>query len=142
MTLKSQCYFDILGSVSPARLATTHATPHPGTPDSSRRWMSATNPFLLIDTVNTLKRTREYGVPVNQLSLIYLVKEHWFAKNQKPSPASIPLDTSRGRVIASDFSLLKHLNVGSKLSFSPRRGVGEPRYDAVITRQFGGSGWI
>jgi hypothetical protein len=88
VTLKSQCYFDILGYLSgpsceDTLLAILELRIH------RRRWKSATNPFVLIGTVNTVPRSLErlrYGVPVNQLSLIYLVKEHWFAKNQKRVP--------------------------------------------------------
>ena len=40
-------------------------------------------------------------MPINQLSLIYLVKEHWLAKNQK----TIPI-----QAFPSDFSLLQQLH--------------------------------
>jgi hypothetical protein len=41
------------------------------------------NPSLLISTLHTPGKTPKVRVPVNQLSLIYLVKELWFAKNQE-----------------------------------------------------------
>ena len=77
VTLKSQCYFDFLGSFQKPKLPT----------QSKELWilphaleLVRQNPILLIGTG---QHSEEYGVPVNQLSLIYLVKEHWFAKNQK-----------------------------------------------------------
>ncbi len=73
-----------------------------------------------------------YGVPINQLSLIYLVKEHWFAKNQKTIPRRYSLLTSRycnftsidtrndgGAMRDRTADLLRARQALSQLSYSP-----------------------
>ena len=71
MTLKSQCYFDFLGCLSGNNplLAILELRIH------RTRWSVQQTRFD--DRHNQHHQENPgYGVPVNQLSLIYLVKEH------------------------------------------------------------------
>ena len=80
MTLKSQCYFDILGCSFERLSALLN---HPGTPGPSLA-LEVSNEPVFDD--RHAQHSEEYGVPVNQLSLIYLVKEQPVVKTRQKYP--------------------------------------------------------
>ncbi len=90
VTLKSQCYFDFHNQHPKVFVAELWIQQH-------ALELVPSNPCLLNNSLYTASGKSSSS---NQLSLIYLVKEHWFAKNQKTRPV---------QAFPSDFSSLQHI---------------------------------